>query len=101
MSKILGQIIYLPSVYNGKRWGYPELIYVKDYLFDTIQGSRFPEEVEGGRSGSYPKSRCLPYSDEVWGMCQQHTAQRLELAQDYVRLEKLARRKSMQTQLKE
>jgi len=94
MSKIIAREIFIPRIFGDRnRYGWPEIIYVSRYLKTTIDGSRLPEEIESGRSRSYPISRCIPYSDEAWHLCQQHMAKRAELEQEYKQLEKLARRR--------
>ena len=94
MSKIIAREIFIPRSFGDRdRHGWPEIIYVKRYLKTTVEGSRFPEDVEAGRSGSYPITRCIPYSDQAWHLCQQHMAKRAELEQEYKQLEKMARRR--------
>jgi len=78
----LVMMIYFPSATEGKA---PYVIYVLPGLWNGTEyrGSRLEQEVREGRHGTFPASRCQPYSPLLWKAVEAWIRERDRLKADY------------------
>lgn len=79
------EVIYFPTSYEK---GEPHVLYVISEFEDEYKGSPLLEEVQGGRYGWFKKTRCQPYSDELFNIVMELVVRRKEISETMDRLRK-------------